>query len=41
MADGLNHRADSFQHDTPYMRHRVRRSWKEWENIGSSGQELQ
>jgi hypothetical protein len=40
MADGVSRRADSCKPGSAYMRHRVRRSWKEWENINASGQVL-
>jgi hypothetical protein len=40
-ADGANRWADSCKPDSAYMRHRMWRSWKEWENIGASGQVLQ
>jgi hypothetical protein len=37
----VNRLADFCKPESAYMRHRVRRSWKEWENIGASGQVLQ
>jgi hypothetical protein len=39
-ADGVNRRADSCNLASDYMRHRVRRSYREWEKIGASVQTL-
>jgi hypothetical protein len=41
MVDGEHRRADSCNPDSDYMRHRVRRNWREWEKIGASVQTLQ
>jgi hypothetical protein len=38
--DGVARRADSCSLSSPFMRHRVRRRWREWERIGASGQVL-
>jgi hypothetical protein len=36
--DGVAHRADSYPPASSFMRHRVRRRWRELELIGASGQ---
>jgi hypothetical protein len=41
MAVGVHRRADSTNPASDCMRHRVRRSWREWEKIGASVQTLQ
>jgi hypothetical protein len=38
--DGVARRADSYSPSSSFMRHRVRRRWREWERIGTSGQVL-
>jgi hypothetical protein len=38
--DGVTRRADSCTPYSNYMRHRVRRKWQVWKNIGASGQVL-
>jgi hypothetical protein len=38
--DGVARRADSYSPTSSFMRHRVRRRWREWERIGASGQVL-
>jgi hypothetical protein len=35
---GVARRADSCSPSSPFMRHRVRRRWREWERVGASGQ---
>jgi hypothetical protein len=36
--DGVTRRADSCTLGSNYMRHRVRRNWQAWKDIGASGQ---
>jgi hypothetical protein len=38
--DGVTRRTDCCTPDSNYMRHRVRRKWQEWKDIGASGQVL-
>jgi hypothetical protein len=38
--DGVTRRADSCTPDSNYMRHRVRRNWQAWKDIGVSGKVL-
>jgi hypothetical protein len=39
-ADGVHRRSDSRSSVSDYMRHRERRSWREWEKIGAIVQTL-